>query len=104
MAASMNWSVRGVGLVEQGLAHGIRHRAYQVSHRAAELPGRGQDLLALIKGPVIAKDHGDDRHAGLGFGEEPQVSLGLIRQGRTKLAVEAGDVCGLVQRVHDQAA
>jgi hypothetical protein len=52
-------------------------------HRAAELPGRGQDLLAGIDGPVVAEDHGDDRHASLGFGDEPQVSLGLIWQGHT---------------------
>jgi hypothetical protein len=97
-------SVPGIGLVEQGLAHGIGHRTHQVGQRAAELPGRGQDLLAFIEGAVVAKKHGDDRHAGLGFGEERQVGLGLIRQGRAQVAVEAGDVCGLVQGVHDQAA
>ena len=68
------------------------------------MPGRGQDLLALIEGAVVAEDHGDDRHAGLRFGDERQVGLRLVRQGRTQVAVEAGDVRGLVQGVHDQAA
>ena len=38
---------------------------------------RGQDFPALLDGAVVAQEHGDDRHAGLGFGDEPQVSLRL---------------------------
>jgi hypothetical protein len=95
--------VRGVGLVEQPLAGGVRHGSNDIGDGLAKLPRGREHLFTLGDRPVVAEDQRRDGHP-LRRRQQRRIRLSLVGQGGGEVAIEPQEVASLIQRIDHESA